>query len=80
MSDQDHRHVLPGNLLTGPRVLEQGGGAHYHNIVGGDGRTSSEPDDPGHRHSANGQGTSHPIPLVSKTSFSDDVQSGHDEE
>lgn len=62
---RSHRHVLPGGILTGPTVPTGEGTSHKHSIVGGDGNTSTDPgtaeDD--HRHKANGQGTSGPIPI-----------------
>lgn len=55
-----HRHILPGNLLTGPPIFVEGG--HKHKVVGGEGMTSTDPGtaDDNHRHTANGQGTSGP--------------------
>lgn len=64
MAKDAHRHVLPGNLLTGPPIPTEGSGEapHKHKIVGGEGMTSVNPGvaDDNHRHLANGQGTSGP--------------------
>ena len=61
MATDMHRHVLPGNLLTGPPVPTENG--HKHKVIGGDGMTSEVSGGPtdGHRHVANGQGTSIPV-------------------
>lgn len=66
-----HRHVLPGNLLTGPPLPTEGG--HKHKIVGGEGMTSTNPGGPqdSHRHTANGQGTSLPINTMRDTQLTD---------
>ena len=66
-----HRHVMPGNLLTGPPIFTAGeeSDEHKHMLVGGQGVTSSDkggPDDD-HRHTANGQGMSHPINTMKDT-------------
>ena len=69
-----HRHLLPGGIQTGPAipVMNDAGEiiGHKHKTVGGDGVTSvvkGESDD-SHRHTANGQGTSGPIPMKNETS------------
>jgi len=70
MADHGHRHVLPGNLLTGPTLPAEGGAgngsenSHKHKIVGGEQMTSVVAGgDDNHRHTANGQGTSGPRPI-----------------
>jgi len=67
-----HRHILPGNILTGPPLPQESGG-HKHTIVGGDGVTSTDPGGPddNHRHTANGQGTSGPRNNMKDTQLED---------
>jgi hypothetical protein len=66
-----HRHVLPGNILTGPPVPTEEG--HKHKVEGGQGWTSSAAGGPndGHRHTANGQGTSIPVNAMRDTQLAE---------
>ncbi len=70
-----HRHILPGNILTGPPTyLEEGDGdVHKHMLVGGQGVTSANAGkaDDNHRHTANGQGMSGPTNNMKDTQLPD---------